>query len=191
VSEMKRLRFPYIPAAICAACLVVAGWTWMRYSWAWDATTIPADRVPVLHGRYVVVHGQVERAGSSDSADVAAVLHGHSGVVHVGPGGTTLWTLPLVGATTSADGGKDGAICGRLVLMDSLPIPFTDAPAPPHVALDVRASRVTWHSITGLVVGALGIGVFMLFVRRWLTQRGRIVEGREVAAQRDGGKAEP
>jgi len=58
-------RFPYIAALLCAACLGAAGWTWMRYSYAWDAT----PRM-LLHasgpghdrsweGAYVSIRGQI------------------------------------------------------------------------------------------------------------------------------------
>jgi hypothetical protein len=31
-------RFPWVAALLCAASLGAAGWTWMRYSYAWDVT---------------------------------------------------------------------------------------------------------------------------------------------------------
>ena len=33
-----RPRFPYVAAALCAACVGVAAWTWMRYSYCWSLT---------------------------------------------------------------------------------------------------------------------------------------------------------
>jgi hypothetical protein len=29
-------KFPWAPALFCAACLAMAAWTWMRYSYCWD-----------------------------------------------------------------------------------------------------------------------------------------------------------
>ncbi|MHC4202517.1 MAG: hypothetical protein ACYSU0_21205, partial [Planctomycetota bacterium] len=29
-------RFPYVAALLCAACVGMAGYLWMRYSYAWD-----------------------------------------------------------------------------------------------------------------------------------------------------------
>ncbi len=34
--------FPYVAAALFAACVVAAVWTWMRYSYCWD---VPVDEV--------------------------------------------------------------------------------------------------------------------------------------------------
>jgi len=41
VDPAKPPRFPYVAALLCTACVGAAVWTWMRYSYAWDAT--PSD----------------------------------------------------------------------------------------------------------------------------------------------------
>ena len=53
-------RFPWVQLVFCAACLVMAAWTWMRYSYAWEVTEADfagvtehnADKHPFV-GRYV------------------------------------------------------------------------------------------------------------------------------------------
>jgi hypothetical protein len=37
--------------------------------------------------------------------------------------------------------------------------------------LDTTAKRFTWQSITGLIVGAIGLGVFAFALRKWLKER--------------------
>ncbi len=37
--------------------------------------------------------------------------------------------------------------------------------------IDITASRFTWQSITGLVVGAIGVFVFAVYLREWVNQR--------------------
>lgn len=71
VSEPGKMpRFPFVAAALCAACVGVAGWMWMRYSYAWDVTvkrlmagdaSCPASSLQQLEigrwvGTYVRVH---------------------------------------------------------------------------------------------------------------------------------------
>ena len=37
-----------------------------------------------------------------------------------------------------------------------------------YILVDARQGRFTWQSITGLIVGAIGIGVFAAALRKWL-----------------------
>ncbi|MHC5054390.1 MAG: hypothetical protein ACYTKD_06700 [Planctomycetota bacterium] len=36
--EPPGARFPFAAAALCAACVVMATWLWIRHSYAWDVT---------------------------------------------------------------------------------------------------------------------------------------------------------
>ena len=72
-------RFPWIQLAFCIACLTMTGYTWMRFSYAWDVTPydLHESNPPLATGGwedfYVRLHG------------VAAVGFGHgNGVMHVG-----------------------------------------------------------------------------------------------------------
>ena len=39
-------RFPWAPALLCAACLGMSAWTWMRYSYCWDISVRDLPRAP-------------------------------------------------------------------------------------------------------------------------------------------------
>jgi hypothetical protein len=63
-------RFPWIQLVFCIACLSMTGWTWMRYSYAWELTSADLRVEDVdaeahrLVGRYVRV-----RPGKLDEVD--------------------------------------------------------------------------------------------------------------------------
>jgi hypothetical protein len=150
-------RFPYIPAAVCAVCLVLTGWTWMRYSYAWDVTPCDLYLSEAYEGNFVRLHGRILLADYSHP-------------------------LCLMGNVEPPDDSlffdRSDANRGCYTVLAKLPqesvgqlMTFTGRIGTRHNMLDTISSRFTWHSITGLVVGALGVGVFAFFLVKWLNQR--------------------
>ena len=150
-------RFPWIQLVFCLACLSVAAWVWMRYSYAWDVTNIPSDTWG--EGLYVECSGErlvlAEHfrsdfiAGGADGTRPLAFLHCNlSGVLFV------------------------GRVKGRAITdYDEYTVRFV-RPVP---FLDTTASRLHPASVSGLVVGAMGCFIFGLYLRRWLRERKALV----------------
>jgi len=146
-------RFPWAPALLCAASLAMAGWTWMRYSYAWSVTpgklqhpgTVEGyEQAHWYFGRYARLHGK--RDPSPQYAGEYAV-YGDGGIVRVRGRRADLYHAAVV-VVGRVDAGKWA--------------PY----------LDTTASR--WHpaSVAGLVVAAFGTFVFGLYLRRWVKERG-------------------
>ncbi|MHC4252252.1 MAG: hypothetical protein ACYS9X_24300 [Planctomycetota bacterium] len=53
-----RRRFPYVAAALCAACVGAVVWAWLRYSYAWDVTPAMFHRGEVRDGAFVRLRGK-------------------------------------------------------------------------------------------------------------------------------------
>ncbi|MHC4248687.1 MAG: hypothetical protein ACYS9X_06115 [Planctomycetota bacterium] len=163
-------RFPWVQLVFCLACLSMAGWTWMRYSYAWDVT--PRDSWisepsswfppgewlldgrglspnPTLVGRYVGASGGYRQCTGYTGMDFLAD--------HNDPGIVVYVTVP--GSSTLAPDGTGMLVRGRVeVEKDAL-------------GVDPTRSRFTGVSVAGLVVGAMGVFIFGLYLRRWLIER--------------------
>jgi hypothetical protein len=169
--------FPWIQLVFCLACLSMAAWTWMRYSYVWDLSA------SYIHDRTELIYNgewpagacvRVEAEWSDRGAWRALVLAG-SGSADV-----------PVDATGTADiHGIATARWGRVgvdYIQDpgGLPIGYEHAR---HVltpegygrfvwpCVTVGAGRFTGESVAGLVVGAMGVFIFGLYLRRWLVER--------------------
>ncbi len=194
----KPPRFPYVGALLCAACVGVAVWTWMRYSYRREAGGLPEHPV----GRTVLLKmarifrtmadfprhrrasipdsrpgsrgpefrlfkgtdfGYWQVAGAADTSgepgnDLFAVSQGTSErgyIVVYRPGG------PRQGTTAS--------YVGRLTWWQWNP----DEPDGTLFIPVLDTTEGRWHaaSISGLVVGAMGVFIFGLAVRHWLKKR--------------------
>jgi hypothetical protein len=202
----KPPRFPYVAALLCAVCVGVAAWAWMRYSYAWNVT--PRTLIDACDlgeggswkGVYVSVHGQivslifgsasppvpptayVDVAQERTKAEVDARLREFQAELRAnvseeeyrefermyGPEGflvSAAWPdmdyqLP-VRVTSEEWGSRSGGLLlkGRVV------------EHPRGLAVDTTASRFHPASITGLVIGAMGVFVFGLALRHWLNER--------------------
>ncbi len=177
-------RFPYIAALLCAACLGAAGWTWMRYSYAWDMTPgdfwkdarrlAPDERDEYLigeiherekslwHEHYLdhsLLGKYVEARGvfchrNEHSRGLDALVDRTDPYAYVLVRGLATRDLPVEGADFSA--------AGRATQERQT-----------NVVVDTTASRLTGASIAGLAVGAMGVFVFGAALRHWLNQRRR------------------
>ena len=166
-------RFPYVAAALCAACVGAAAWTWMGYSYAWE---MRLDGRPARwDGYYVCLQGQVHKAtrgpirllGSRRSPQ--PFIPSPADRVVVGFGLTrNKGDIPVLALREPEapipHTGIHGAFLGRVSVLGS-------AGSPDVVYVDNMRSRFTWQSITGLVVGAVGVFVFAFFLVRWLRRR--------------------
>jgi hypothetical protein len=139
----------------------MTAWTWIWNSHSWLLT--PEDepgRILVLRGRYVRVEGRV-----SDILDRSRLtaLRGSPGIIITGdyvklsgiehlmvyfPDGSA---LPAMGEQVTYSGRLKQSFVGRILL--------------------TSASRFKGESIAGLVVGAMGIFIFGLYLRAWLRER--------------------
>ncbi len=166
-------RFPYAAMLLCAACVGAAVWTWMHYSYAWDVTPnelhptkAEFDRIFTKGGwhtwpyalGYVRVHGRFRWAQvpAANPSGVPYLEH----IVDVDHPCSTVYARLLSGEDRPDDGAEVVLTC-RVVDMDADGRPI----------LDATASRFTWQSIAGLVVGAIGCFVLAVAVRHWLRQR--------------------
>ncbi|MHC4200656.1 MAG: hypothetical protein ACYSU0_11745 [Planctomycetota bacterium] len=149
-------RFPYVGALLCAACVGAAVWTWMRYSYAWDAT----HGTPVFFdargmGPYLGVRGQVRR----DTLAWDTMISRPEVWLGVVNGGN----FPLLlSEEDAAEPDSRTRWTGRLVRWHS---------QYESDYIDATASRFTGASIAGLVVGAMGVFVFTVALRHWLWER--------------------
>ncbi len=181
-------RFPYGPALLCAACLSMAAWTWMRFSYAWEFSRSDCKRARLYvgihdgqqtayvfrprwpYGRYTVVRGT--------ATEPIGVLE--NGVYYIceAEGDEILATIRFHEPAGVPVGDNDMNRVGE-VFYGHLTAPWHEAE--PFVAtsnrfaglliIDTTASRFHPASIAGLVVGIMGVFIFGLYLRRWVKER--------------------
>jgi hypothetical protein len=173
-------RFPWPVALVCVATLGVAIWTWMGYSHAWQysgqglvaactrsdypsgrgATDCPDNLFvwshPGLVGKYVSIDDTLQGSWSMNT------LWGVSLPVE---DTYVAFLVSLPRGTAPQQQGHSIHYRGRMVPLSRW-VAGGDS-----LVLDTTASRFTWQSITGLVVGAIGVFVFVFFLWRWLNRR--------------------
>jgi hypothetical protein len=187
-------RFPWVQLVFCLACLSMAAWTWMGYSYAWPTTPeavvlhMPidafgerrADRHPWLD-EYVDIRGEIFRSEH--------------------PEGGCFWGLPS--PVKDEPGKYMAAGAGSYPLATYVELYFDSDRAPAHgrvgvwrgrlmperggwtwLAVDTTASRLHPASVAGLVVGGMGCFIFGLYLRRWLRARKALARqpGRDMIA---------
>ena len=160
-------RFPLAVALFCAACVGMAAWLWMRYSYCWDVT--PAELRPSVaefndifqrgwHRQpYVRVRGRFLKSPLPETV-ASHVLHCVVDIAGVGS-----VDVMLAPGERRPENGATSIFVGRVLDMDADRIPI----------LYTTASRFTGESVAGLVVGAMGIFIFSMYLRRWLRERTR------------------
>jgi hypothetical protein len=176
----KPPRFPYVAAALCVACLGAAGWTWMRYSYAWEMRptdllvreqTADSDGPFTIEedGSYIDVYCDNSRADmfvrmkgtyclDHSISDIPTILI-FDGDIKKGS-----WNIELVAPPPRRPSHSSRvALKGRLLLRNRYN--FT------VLVFDPTSSRLHGASIAGLVVGAMGVFVFAAALRHWLNRR--------------------
>ncbi len=180
MGETRRApRFPVVAAALCAACVGAAAWTWMRYSYRWDCTVedIRSSKNAVGRGgwpydAYVRVSGAVAGAISGPTyGRICRIRTPHGFLLEVG---CDPEEEIAIGGEKTFTGRMSASICPRADWWDypgsHLP-PLGDDPGFLVFYLDNVASRFHPASIAGLVVGAMGVFVFSVALRSWLAER--------------------
>ncbi len=179
-----RPRFPVVAAVYCAACLAAAAWMWMRYSYAWDVSpwslseatfrTYP-DLADCSEGEscspkgwpldgYVTLHGTAlfdKKIGEAYPwVEYGRVYSGRMFVVHEPDDmGKNIWVHCDAADPVFME--WRGCVLGRVHY------------APDPVTVDMTSSRFHPASIAGLMVGAMGLCVFGMYLLEWLAARGR------------------
>jgi hypothetical protein len=158
-------RFPWAPALLCAACLAMAAWTWMRYSYCWDFSIreLEACETSELYVRVSGYHTVILRTIDVLTESPGDWRHGTVIAVCFQPGD---WMVPgrIPGYAERNDGGRV-TVRGRTTFPDESRRHQSD----PGIILG--ESRFTGESVAGLVVGAMGALVFALYLRGWLRAR--------------------
>ncbi|MHC4502340.1 MAG: hypothetical protein ACYTFI_03465 [Planctomycetota bacterium] len=182
----KPPRFPSIAAALCVACLGAAGWTWMRYSYAWNLSAdYIYDRAPQIYeGKWPAgACVQVETARLGQAKAYALVLAGSEAAKPVcvqgkviGIGTVTCGHVAVEVLEKQWLGGVPSffGLPGEATWVD-----YHTLYLRPYVT--VGTSRFTGASIAGLVVGAMGVFVFTVALGHWLGERRRFRERDEGA----------
>jgi hypothetical protein len=173
-------RFPWIQLVFCIACLSMAAWTWMRYSYAWEATPrqfaeLSDEEELRWYDYFVEVNGVIrqkaEEPGRGTHVDVRdAEDDRYRALVFVPAGaappinesavfGGSVWFDPRIATVSRAHLRVAGGAMSR-----------------PRARIEdagVLFVRGRWNgaSVAGLVVGAMGCFIFALYLRRWLQER--------------------
>jgi hypothetical protein len=163
-------RFPYVQLVFCVACLSMAAWTWMRYSYAWDVTPghLSESRLPGAYtrGEWPYGHRYVRLMGVLSIQRKVVSLHRplQFATLRLSNGQEVLAHLKKQG---TPDDETRREVTGRLltgVRNDKGRI----SGALPYLVAD---GRLTGASGAGIVVGAMGCFIFGLYLRGWLRER--------------------
>ncbi|MHC4247894.1 MAG: hypothetical protein ACYS9X_02075 [Planctomycetota bacterium] len=178
-------RFPWVQLLFCLACLAMAAWTWMRYTYCWDVTVeqLLARTEQTCYHRWPA-HSYISIRGMptfADHPDGNSYLNGINGLAepaaHVGINGTNIVDPGSCPEVMTFIGRVTGGFAYPLLPDDAA---YTVAPTLTHhpdgpyrgyPAVDPHARRPAAETIAGLVVGAMGCFVFGLYLRRWLGER--------------------
>ncbi|MHC4247606.1 MAG: hypothetical protein ACYS9X_00615 [Planctomycetota bacterium] len=176
-------RFPWVQLVFCLACLSMAAWLWMRYSYCWRYTPDDLDydlsgtsQGDWPRGAYVELsfgHSDL-RASPQLKPEYLVLLSDEAHGYSVGP----------ITDPRGSQGTGHGIRALRARIRDSLVssiaqvegctgdvlVRFSGFP-PSSGALDPSSSQVLPRSVAGLVVGAMGCFIFGLYLRRWLRER--------------------
>ena len=182
-------RFPYGPALLCAACVSMAAWTWMRYS---AVRHLTLDRVCRMNPSTLALLEQAYVCVSTGSAEVSYELENHAfpGMERQRTGCAMVlgWVrrdgrYPLWVGLFMASSGREEAIIrearslvvwqGRVPLAGEGLVKFrgTRGAWQGDLVVDMTASRFHPASVAGLVVAAFGAFVFALYLKRWLVEK--------------------
>lgn len=171
-------RIPWLAALLCAASLVAAAWTWMRYSYAWEiAAEDFRDDGARNADRYVSVRCTVSRVGHAILVThLSKLVHAQAHIPSLRFMECTAATDPsatfsvVVASDRAAAVGEEIVCSGRYVPHEGR---FFFMPRSGEVLLFIDGATSRFHpaSIAGIVVGAMGCFVFALYLRRWLRER--------------------
>ncbi|MHC4251708.1 MAG: hypothetical protein ACYS9X_21515 [Planctomycetota bacterium] len=171
-------KFPRLQLVFCLACLSMAAWTWMKFSYAWPTTPeaiwlrTPIDALGDIRPRQhpwleecVSIRGEANRRFSLFEFHwlVKSPIVGNPGeyvTVAVGKHHGVAEVELHYEHDKKPVHGDVGVWSGRLTVGNG-----------GFLAVDTTVSRFHGASIAGLVVGAMGCFIFGLYLRRWLIER--------------------
>jgi hypothetical protein len=174
----------------CIACLSMAGWTWMRFSYAWPTTARDIIRkrdrcrgeaprrglrdhcracgFAELTQPYLAVQGKI-----SDEITVEGINDGERFWGYISLSGQDHFTSDDLQVTLSADATgslvRKRTFVGRLACIQGIRRAMRTPCG--TVSLDTTVSRFHPGTIAGFVVGAMGVFIFGLYLRAWLRER--------------------
>ncbi len=172
-TPVSKPRFPWPVAILCAVCVGAAAWTWMRYSYCWEVTPnelhpteAEVHRIFTKRGwytwpyasRYVRLRGTFRRTQLPAKSPPGVPFLEH--IYDMGHPHSTVYAA-LVSGVARPEEGAEVTLAARVVDMDADGGPI----------LHAGASRFHGASITGLVVGVMGVFAFALCLWRWVRAR--------------------
>ena len=177
-------RFPYVGALLCAGCVGMAGYLWMRYSYVWDVS--PTDmkllwaksaggKITRFDGMLVRITAKTPFAtvppGAPSVAEVVLIDHDDHSSVSL----TAQVPRSRLGPEYRVFEGDPGFTMDReypsITLVGRKGSYRYPKYRPGPTRLDCYASRFHPASVSGLVVGAMGLFVFTVALRHWLRER--------------------
>ncbi len=188
MSDLRPPRFPYVGALLCAACVGMAGYLWLKYSYCWEVT--PRELLAVGEremdnpwaAKYVTVRGETlvnwTPSPVGGGRELLAVI-GEGEPKHDAEWPVRQFTILLentdsVVSLAPREGGGPQIVSGdrrtgRLNWQSCSHYTW-------YAYLEMSAGRFTPPSVAGLVVGAMGVFVFTVALRHWLGERRRFRE---------------
>jgi hypothetical protein len=145
----------------------MTAWTWMRYSYCWTMGSRELGDLMTGYGKVWPTDAYVEIAARLEDREFRPDETGEWHVLATSHLDRSM-EVDVIGSqrppAACADGLRRlrGRVCGREV---------TDTWHEGSNSIDTTASRFTGGSIAGLVVGAMGVFIFGLYLRAWLRER--------------------
>ncbi|MHC5057023.1 MAG: hypothetical protein ACYTKD_20285 [Planctomycetota bacterium] len=154
-------RFPWIQLVFCLACLGMAVCLLLRDLCCRNVTAGELSDDPSLEGRYVEVTGRAHFHGDRWPCDAPASEAAARLDVEVPPDSED-WIWVAVDRERVPPQRSVREFRGRVAY---------DPFAPGGVVVETHLGRLTGAAVAGLVVGAMGVFIFGLYLRRWLLER--------------------
>jgi len=179
-------KFPWVQLVFCVACLAMTAWTWMRFSYAWNVTSyefasaVDRGQLGSWLGRYVRLEEMIDTQHPIFILDTRTVsigfgngrFHAHAIVrVPYDPRTKRVALKPVGVMEEPVPSVRNSAPERNTVLHCLYGRAGWDSDEPGMIAVDSRASRFHPASIAGIVVGAMGVFIFGLYLRRWVKER--------------------
>jgi hypothetical protein len=171
-------RFPWIQLVFCIACLTMTGWTWMRFSYCWKmgaASLVKYGYRSRLDQDTTLLAPSAYDASRMDNRYVE--LSGHmtprpvTSRFEKGNWQATFYVAEdYVLANLEARG---NLVEGQFEMKGRLHFGHHGE----YTFFDTTASRFHSASLAALVVGAMGVFIFGLYLRAWLRERKALASG--------------
>ncbi len=167
-------RFPWVQLVFCIACLAMTGYTWMRYSYCWKmgtASLIKYGRRARLDRDTTLLMPSARDASRMDNryVELSGDMTPRPSTSRYKRQGNWQATFYVADSYVLADLNAEGNLVegwfekkGRLHIGPR---------GRRNIFFDTTASRFHPASVAGIVVGAMGCFIFVLYLRGWLRER--------------------